>query len=122
MPIEEKTIVDIREQIALAALEKGATVTEVAEQFHTSRPTVRFWRDRYREEGRAGLSDRSHATRNCPHRTVVEVEDAIVEERQRWGWGSKKLLQRLSETYPEAEFRLGQRSTRLDRKSTRRNS
>lgn len=104
MPIEEKTIVDIREEIALAALEKGATVTEVAEQFHTSRPTVRFWRDRYREEGRAGLSDRSHATGSCPHRTVVEVEDAIVEERQRWGWGSKKLLQRLSETYPEVEF------------------
>ena len=104
MPIEEKTIVDIREEIALAALEKGATVTEVAEQFHTSRPTVRFWRERYREEGRAGLSDRSHATRSCPHRTVVEVEDAIVEERQRWGWGSKKLLQRLSETYPEVEF------------------
>jgi transposase InsO family protein len=104
MPIEEKTIVDIREEIALAALEKGTTVTEVAEQFHTSRATVRFWRDRYREEGRAGLSDRSHATRSCPHRTVVELEELIVEERQRWGWGSKKLLQRLVERYPEVEF------------------
>jgi len=104
MPIEEKTIVDMREEIALAALEKGATVTEVAEQFHTSRPTVRFWRDRYREEGRAGLDDHSHATLSCPHRTVVELEELIVEERQRWGWGSKKLLQRLGERYPEVEF------------------
>lgn len=104
MPLEERTIVDIREEIALAALEKGATVAEVAEQFGTSRPTVRLWRERYREKGRAGLSDRSHATRSCPHRTVVELEDLIVEERERWGWGSKKLLQRLKESYPEVEF------------------
>ena len=30
MPLEERTIVDIREEMALAALGAGATVTEVA--------------------------------------------------------------------------------------------
>ena len=104
MPLKEKTIVDIREEMALAALEKHATVSEVAEQFGVSRPTVRLWRDRYRDEGRSGLCDRSHATRCCPHRTAKALEDLIVEERRRWGWGSKKLLERLSETYPEVEF------------------
>src|SRR6476469_10877253 len=104
MPVEERTLVDIREQMALAALERGAMVTEVAEQFGVSRPTVRLWRDRYRKEGRAGLMDRSHAPGSCPHRTVEELEDLIVEERERWGWGSKKLLKRLSERYPEVEF------------------
>jgi len=104
MPLEERTLVDIREQMALAALERGAMVTEVAEQFGVSRPTVRLWRDRYRKEGRAGLTDRSHAPGVCPHRTVEELEDLIVEERERWGWGSKKLLKRLSERYPEVEF------------------
>src|SRR5205814_1290693 len=63
-----------------------------------------LWRDRYRDEGRSGLCDRSHATRCCPHRTAKALEDLIVEERRRWGWGSKKLLERLSETYPEVEF------------------
>src|SRR5438874_12861880 len=104
MPLEEKTIVDIREEMALAALEKHATASEVAEQIGVIRPTVRLWRDRYRDEGRSGLCDLSHATRGCPHRTAKALEDLIVEERRRWGGGSKKLLERLSETYPEVEF------------------
>src|SRR5712692_2797503 len=104
MPFEERTIVDIREEMALAAMGAGATVTEVAEQFRVSRPTVRLWRDRYRLEGRTGLLDRSHAPRSCPHRTPMAMEELIVEERRRWGWGSKKLLERLQERYPEVEF------------------
>jgi putative transposase len=104
MPLEEKAIVDIREEMALAAMARGATVTEVAARFGVSRPTVRLWRERYREEGRSGLGDRSHATLSCPHRTDPGIEDLIVEERKRWGWGSKKLLQRLSEAHPGTVF------------------
>ena len=109
MPFEEKTIVDIREQMVVAALSEWATVSEVAELFGVSRPTVRLWRDRYREGGRGGLSDRSHATRSCPHRTDEGIEELIVKERERWGWGSKKLLERLREAHPEFVF--PQRST-----------
>jgi transposase InsO family protein len=101
MPLEEKTIVDIREEMALAAMAPGATVTGVAARFGVSRPTVRLWRERYREEGRSGLDDRSHATLSCPHRTDPAIEDLFVVERKRWGWGSKKLLQRLSEAFPD---------------------
>lgn len=104
MPLEERTIVDIREEMALAALEAGATVTDVAIRFGVSRPTVRLWRERYRKQGRSGLEDHSHATTNCPHRTHPAIEEAIVEERERWGFGSKKLLQRLTEAYPDIEF------------------
>src|ERR1051326_8201343 len=104
MPLEEKAIVDIREEMALAAMARGATVTEVAARFGVRRPTVGLWRERYREEGRSGLEDRSHATLSCPHRTDPGVEDLIVEERKRWGWGSKKLLQRLSEAHPGTVF------------------
>ena len=104
MPLEERTIVDMREEMALGAMAGGATVTEVAARFGVSRPTVRMWRDRYRDEGRSGLEDRSHATWSCPHRTEAAVEDLIVQERKRWGWGSKKLLQRLREAHPEIAF------------------
>jgi putative transposase len=104
MPLEEKTIVDIREEMALAVMAAGATVTEVAAQFGMSRPTVRLWRNRYRREGRAGLEDRSHATNSCPHRTDPAIEELIVKERKRWGWGSKKLLERLGEAHPDIEF------------------
>lgn len=104
MPLEERTIVDIREEMALAAMAAGASVTDVAAQFGVSRPTVRLWRDRYRQEGRSGLEDRSHAPRSCPHRTDIAVEELIVKERKRWGWGSKKLLERLREAHPNLEL------------------
>jgi transposase InsO family protein len=104
MALKETTIVDIREDMALAVMAAGATVTEVAAQFGVSRPTVRLWRDRYRREGRAGLEDRPHATNSCPHRTDPAIEELIVKERKRWGWGSKKLLKRLCEAHPDIEF------------------
>lgn len=101
MPIKERTIVDIREEMTLKVLDERYSVTEVAEMYGVSRPTVRLWRDRYREWGRAGLEDRSHAPRTCPHRTSDEIEELVVAERNRWGWGSKKILRRLEEEHPQ---------------------
>lgn len=101
MPLEERTIVDLREEMALRALDGRHTVTEVAEMFGVTRPTVRQWRERYRELGRGGLQDRSHAPHSCPHRTVEELEQLIIAERERWGWGSKKILRRLEDAHPE---------------------
>jgi putative transposase len=104
MPIEEKTIVDIREEMALLALDERYTVREVAEMFGVTRPTVRLWRERYRENGRAGLQDRSHAPQKCPHRTAAEIEQMVIEERKRFKFGSKKILRRLKDAHPELQF------------------
>lgn len=104
MPLQERTIVDLREEIALAALDKRKTVSGVAADFDVSRPTVRLWRDRYRAEGRDGLVDRSHAPHSCPHRTAEEIEELVIAERAQWGWGSKKILQRLAERYPDLDL------------------
>jgi len=104
MPIKERTIVDIREEMARLALDERYTVTEVAERYGYSRPSVRLWRDRYREGGRAGLVDLSHAPHSCPHRTTEQVEALIFAERQKFGWGSKKILRRLRDAHPELEL------------------
>jgi transposase InsO family protein len=101
MPYKERTIVDWREEMALRALDKRYTVSEVARAFGVSRPTVRLWRERYREQGRGAMLDRSHAPESCPHRTGEQVEALIVAERKRWGWGSRKILKRLEESHPE---------------------
>ncbi len=100
----ERTIVDRREEMARMALDDRFTVSEVAERFGVSRPTVRLWRDRYREQGRAGLRDLSHATGSCPHRMSEQIEQWIVAERERFGWGSKKILRRLEDAHPEVEL------------------
>lgn len=104
MPIKERTIVDVREEMARLALDRRFTVTEIAERYGYSRPSVRLWRDRYREGGRAGLADLSHAPHSCPHRTTGEVEDLILAERDQFGWGSKKILRRLRDAHPEIEL------------------
>ena len=101
MPIQEKALVDIREEIALMALDRRFTVTEVALRYGVSRPTVRLWRERFRESGRAGMVDLSHAAHECPHRISESLEALILAERARFGWGSKKILRRLRDAHPQ---------------------
>ena len=104
MPIQAVTKMDIREEIAILALDERLSVSEIARRFGVSRPTVRLWRDRYRELGRSGLIDRSHAPHSCPHKTSAEIEELIIAERIRWGYGSKKILRRLQDQHPGIEL------------------
>ena len=104
MPILERTIVDLREEMALMALDERYTVSEVALRFGVTRPTVRVWRDRFREQGRSGLSDLSHAPHSCPGRMSEAVEKLILAEHERFRWGSKKILRRLRDAHPELEL------------------
>src|SRR3954452_13231042 len=104
MPIRERAVVDIREEMALMAMDERFTVSEVAARYGVSRPTVRLWRERYREGGRAGLVDRSHAALSCPHRISEAMEQLILAERARFGWGSKKILRRLRDADPALEL------------------
>jgi transposase InsO family protein len=87
--------------MALMALDERFSITEIAHRYGVSRPTVRLWRDRYRENGRAGLVDLSHAPQHCPHRTSEQIEQLIIAERERYGWGSRKILRRLQDADPE---------------------
>ena len=104
MPIEEIKKVEIREQIARLALDPRYTVTEVAERFGVSRPTVRLWRERFLNEGRSGLSDRSHAPHASPLQTEAWIEELILEDRKALSIGSKKILRRLQDDFPGVEF------------------
>ena len=104
MPMKERTRVDIREDMALRALDERYRLEEVARAFGVSIPTVRLWRDRYRELGRSGMSDRSHAPHTSPLRTAAEVEDLIIADRRKHKWGSKKILRRLQDAHPELDL------------------
>ena len=75
------------------------SMSELCARFGISRPTGYKWRDR----AAAGdaLTDRSHATRCCPHRTASGVEALLVAARRQYGWGAKKLLTVLSRRHPQ---------------------
>jgi putative transposase len=75
------------------------TVSEVSSLFGVSRPTVYKYRDRYRAGGREGLVDQSRAPHQA-ERTPDWMVERILEERMRWGWGSKKIRRRLIDEDP----------------------
>jgi transposase InsO family protein len=68
---------------------------ELCERYGVSRPTGYRWVGRFKEEGEAGLEERSHEPKRVPHRTAPEVEARIVELRREYGWGGETLRMRL---------------------------
>lgn len=92
---------DLRvEQLRLLLIqdhEEGASISELAGIYAVSRKTIYKWLERHEEEGIAGLTDRSRRPHESPHQVSAAVEQAIVEARQRWKWGPRKLRVKLCE-------------------------
>ncbi len=65
----------------------GWPVSAAAEAQGVSRKTTYRWLDRFRSEGRSGLSDRSSRPLSSPNRTdsVVEAEVCQLRRQNRWG-------------------------------------
>src|ERR1035438_2987480 len=87
----------VTEQRYRAVLEvlAGVPVTEVARRSGVSRQSVHAWLRRYRDQGPAGLADRSHKVRAHPWQIPAELESAVCELRRahrngaRSGWCSR---------------------------------
>lgn len=75
----------------VARIEAGQPVAMVAEEMNVSRATAYKWWRRWREEGEAGLADRSSRPRSCPHRTSARLERRIVSLRQRRKLGPARI-------------------------------
>jgi putative transposase len=103
MPLRARTIVELREEVVRRVL-GGLGITEVAQMYGLSRPTVYDWIARYEQGGEEALEDRSRAPKSTPNRTDKAVEQVLIGERKKWGFGSKAILQRLEEEHPEIEW------------------
>ena len=81
------------------------TMTELCERYGISRKTGYKWLDRFDAGGRAGLSDRSRAPHQCPHRIADNVAQLIcLARRQHPSWGPEKLLQWLEPRHPDVDL------------------
>ena len=103
MPFQEQTIVE-RRRTMIEAVRMGIPIAQVARDFGVSRPTVYEWLSRFDEDDDVSLTDRSHARHTQPDKTPPRIEEMLIAERKRWGFGSKKILQRLREQHPRIEW------------------
>ena len=67
-------------------------VADACRQFGISRKTGYKWLQRWRAQGGLeSLADRSRRPRHCPRQTEPSVEQRILEVRDRFGWGARKI-------------------------------
>src|SRR5256885_17121339 len=90
MPIWRRRTVDQREEMVLMWLSGRYIAEEVARRFETTRTTLYEWTRRYRAAGRSGLEDRPPVALECPHKSSIEIEQAALRARDRYGWGPQK--------------------------------
>src|SRR4051812_47251324 len=110
MAVVALSVIEQRYRAVIAVLD-GAAVTEVAGDVGVSRQAVHAWVSRYRSAGLAGLVDRSHRTRACPHQAPAELEAVVCELRRAHPkWGALRILHELMRG-PAPPQRLPSRST-----------
>ena len=80
----------------LALYEQLGSVSAVARAAGTSRQVVRKWLRRYRENGESGLRDLSRRPYHSPRQTPHSLEELVIDQRQRTGYGPKRLCQALA--------------------------
>jgi putative transposase len=81
------------------------TMSDLCARYDISRKTGYKWLARFHEEGRRGLSDRSRAPHQCPHRMSDMVAELICHaRRQHPSWGAEKLLDWLEPRHPDLEL------------------
>lgn len=79
--------------------EQGESVSELSRRFGVSRPTVYATIERWIEEGKAGLQERSRAPHSNPRLTSPAVVAALLALKDRHrNWGADKLVRLLRRT------------------------
>ena len=102
MPWSETTPMDERLQFVADVLGAIDDMSALCCRRGISRKTGYKWLARYAARGAAGLAERSHRPRTCPHATAPDAAAALYELRRRHPtWGPKKLLAILARRAPQ---------------------
>lgn len=81
----------------------GAKLAPLCREFGVSRPTGTKWVKRFKEEGYAGLEERSRRPTGSPLSLAEELVMVILAQRdQHPSWGAKKLRDLLAKRYGDA--------------------
>jgi transposase InsO family protein len=92
MPWREATPMSERLSLCCLADEGKYSISELARGFGVSRKTAYKWIRRFKQEGQAGIFDRSRRPLRSPSRINSEIEDAVMELAEKYPmWGPRKL-------------------------------
>lgn len=71
---------------------RGESLSALCREYAVTRPTGYLWLRRFRDQGVAGMEERSRRPHASPSRTRPELEERIVAlRRERPDWGARKL-------------------------------
>jgi transposase InsO family protein len=84
-----------RLRLARCVVDDGWPLRRAAERFQVSVNTAARWAGRYREQGPAGMADRSSRPRRSPRRTPAPVERKVLHLRGKRRWGPARIAGRL---------------------------
>ena len=105
MPWRTPDLVAMREEFVEQAMSGRHPVAALCNAYGISEKTGHKWLNRFKEEGRPGLSDRSRAPRESPQRISLEVRREILALREKHPtWGPKKLCVVLRRRVPEMHW------------------
>ena len=105
MPWKESCAMDERVGFIRDYLRGDVSVTELCEVYEISRKTGYKWLARYREEGAAGLAERSHAPLQHGRATAPALVEAIEAlRRERPSWGPRKIIAKLWARHPDVAW------------------
>lgn len=92
MPWRESSVVEQRLRFVVAASGREQGFSSLCREFGISRQTGYTWLKRYAAGGSSQVVDRSRRPLHSPARTAAEVEQEVIQLRQRWpDWGAPKL-------------------------------
>lgn len=96
MSWKEASIMSLRKELVMLASQARANVRRLCRRFGISSRTAYKWMKRYQQQGEAGLGDQSRRPHQSPHRSALEVEQAVLSVRdQHPAWGARKIRARL---------------------------
>ena len=92
MPWREESIMDQREEFVLRAIAKEKSFQKLCDEYGITRATGYKWRDRFLDQGKAGLFDMSKRPLNSPAQLGEDIVIKILQIRDAHkSWGAKKI-------------------------------
>lgn len=74
---------------------QNLTFSEMCKRFQISLSTGYRWLQRFDEEGMEGLKEKSRKPHTCPHQTPHNMQQKVLQLRDKLGWGGRKIRRRL---------------------------